>query len=86
MTAIAWGGAVFGILGALLVALQVRASGFGFMAYAASNICWIAFALETGNKPIFIMNFIFIALAMLGFYRWCESEKRLGIYPPGWWS
>lgn len=85
MSAAEWVGAVFGVLGALLVALQIRASGFGFLAYAMSNIAFIAFALNGQHWGILAMNCIFLLLAFLGFFRWWELEDRR-TQPASWWS
>jgi hypothetical protein len=70
-----WAGAFFGVLGSFLVALQVRASGFGFLAYAASNICFIAFAIAGRHWGILVMNCIFLVLAFFGFLRWMVIEE-----------
>ena len=81
MTGAEWSGASFGVLGALLVAMQVRASGFGFLAYAASNICFMAFAIAGRHWGVFTMNCIFLVLAFVGFYRWVAiEEKRSRLY------
>jgi hypothetical protein len=77
MTGAEWAGAFFGVLGALLVALQVRASGFGFLAYAMSSVCFMAFAIAGRHWGILAMNCIFLVLALLGFYRWLLVEERL---------
>lgn len=84
MTGAEWAGAFFGVLGALLVALQVRASGFGFVAYALSNVCFMAFAIAGRHWGILTMNVIFLVLAFVGFYRWVGLEdKRARIYTIG---
>lgn len=91
MTGAEYAGAFFGVLGAFLVALQVRASGFGFLAYAASNICFIAFAIAGRHWGILAMNSAFLVLAFLGLVRWVELEDRRAILyrhrrPRGWFE
>ena len=41
-----WTGSVMGLVGAFLLALNTQISGWGFVAFLASNLFWIAFALR----------------------------------------
>ena len=36
-----WTGAILGLLGSLLLALKVDISGYGFIAFLISNVCWL---------------------------------------------
>jgi len=42
-------GAAFGVLGTVLLALNGRRAGWGFVAYLASNAAWIGFAWIHGR-------------------------------------
>jgi hypothetical protein len=67
---IKWGGACFGVVGAGLLAIKCRASGFGFVAYLASNAFWLASAIAQDDKPMLLMQVVFTLTSMLGVYRW----------------
>lgn len=83
-------GAIFGVLGSLLLALQVRASGFGFLCYAFSNVCWIAFGIAGQHWGVLGMNCVFLLLSCVGFARWMALEEKRGrlytLCRRGWWE
>lgn len=70
MPLLEWCGAGLGLLGALLLALNTRHSGWGFVAFLASNVCWIAFALMSGTYGLLTMQVGFTLTSLLGVYRW----------------
>lgn len=65
-----WSGAFLGLIGAALLALNTRISGYGFVAFLASNICWISFALLSGTYGLLTMQLGFTVTSALGVYRW----------------
>lgn len=46
-SALEWLGCFSGLLGAALLALNTRHSGYGFVAFLASNLCWIGYGAIT---------------------------------------
>jgi len=44
---IEWAGAFMGLLGSGLIAWKGDWSKYGFPAYLVSNLCWIAFGVQT---------------------------------------
>ena len=65
-----WAGCGFGLLGALLLALNNAYSGFGFVAFLVSNIFWILFAKRIKASGLLVMQFGFTATSILGIARW----------------
>lgn len=65
-----WIGCGFGAFGALLLALNRPYSGWGFVAFLASNVCWVAFGLATGAAGLVAMQVVMTATSVLGIYRW----------------
>ena len=65
-----WIGCVVGVLGAYLLALNNRRSGWGFVSFLMSNVCWMAFGLLTKAPGMVFMQVAFTATSLLGIYRW----------------
>ena len=61
-----WGGAVFGIVGAALVAMNNRYSGYGFVAFLASNACLITFGILTSAFGLVTMQIVFTGTSLVG--------------------
>lgn len=62
--------AAFGLVGALLLATRSRHSGWGFLAFLASNICWLAFALERAHWPLVVQQVGFTLSSLFGIWVW----------------
>ena len=45
-----WVGAAGGIAGTLLIVLNNAYSGWGFVLYLISNLCWIRFGVPGGRR------------------------------------
>lgn len=69
-----WIGGAFGVLGALLLALNNRLSGWGFVSFLPSNVCWIAFGIMTNAPGLIFMQAAFTATGLLGIYRWMLAK------------
>ena len=78
-----WVGCALGVTGSLLLALNKPFSGWGFIAFLASNACWIGFALLTNAPGLFYMQVAFTATSLLGVYRWIvlrpSADQNSGI-------
>lgn len=68
--AIEWLGCGAGLLGALLLALNTKFSGLGFIFFLLSNLCWISFALKAKSKGLLITQIGFTATSLFGLIRW----------------
>jgi membrane protein implicated in regulation of membrane protease activity len=65
-----WMGTAFGIAGALLVALNVPISGWGFVLFLVSSLSWLTVALSRSDRPLALINAAFTLCNLLGIYRW----------------
>lgn len=61
----AWG-ARFGIAGAILVALAVPASRWGWLLYLGSNLCWLVFAHRNSYPKLLRQSAVFTVATLLG--------------------
>lgn len=67
---IEWAGCLFGLAGALLLALNNQYSGFGFALFLISNFFWIAYAILIKAKGMFVMQLGFTTTSLVGIYKW----------------
>lgn len=65
-----WSGSILGIAGALLLALNLRISGWGWVLFLASNICWITFAMDRGLHGLLTMQAFFTCTSLIGCWKW----------------
>ncbi len=75
VNALEWAGCATGLLGAWLLALNNRLSGWGFAAFLVSNVLWIAFGVATGAAGLVVMQVGFTATSLLGMYRWLIVDQ-----------
>ena len=68
-----WIGCVCGIGGALLQALNIRISAWGFALYMASNISWITAGYFSHTAALSVMNMAYTVTSAIGIYRWRKS-------------
>lgn len=61
-----WAGCALGVAGSLLLALNIRQSGWGFALYLGSNVAWIGFGLTSGVHALAIQH----ALS-----QWCRASE-----------
>ena len=71
-----WFGAALGLLGAFLLATNSRYSRFGWIAFLATNMCWLAFALDSHLMALLLMQLGFTATSLLGIWRWFMASGR----------
>ena len=69
-TVLEWIGALLGVIGALLLALNMRFSQWGWVAFLVSNIFLITYTVLTGQWGLLTMQLIFTGTSVLGIYRW----------------
>jgi hypothetical protein len=75
--ALEWSGCVLGLFGALLQALNVRFSAWGFVLFLLSNFAWLGFAYLTSTSGLSVMNIGYTATSILGIYRWRKALIRV---------
>lgn len=67
---IGWFGSVCGICGAILLALNLPFSGYGYLFFLASSIALVAWSFKTGAKHNFTMQLCFCIINSIGVYNW----------------
>lgn len=67
-----WAASISGMLAALLVSLDLgrRITGFGFVLFVGSSICWFAGAWMTEDWALGTQNTVLFAINLLGVYRY----------------
>ena len=70
VAALKWTSTISGIAGALLMAANVDASGYGFVGFFISSVCWAAAGTMMREPSIMILYFVYIAINLLGLVRW----------------
>ena len=72
-----WAGSIIGILGAGLLAIRCKYSGYGFVLFLISNVFLITYAQLTQQNGIVTMQIAFTLTSILGIYRWLfEGTKN----------
>lgn len=65
-----WVGSVLGLIGAALLATNSSVSGYGFVAFLASNFCWMYFGYKTRALGLVTMQAGFTLTSFIGIARW----------------
>ena len=77
-----WSGCITGVLGALLLALNNRWSGYGFVMFGLSNLLWMAYALSVGANGLLTMQIVYGVTSVIGIWQWVIRpliKKKEGI-------
>ena len=62
-------GAICGIIGSYLIAMNTPVGRYGFWAFLVSNIFWIVFALRKRHPWLLTQNLIFLGSSVIGIAR-----------------
>ncbi|KVP17325.1 hypothetical protein [Burkholderia ubonensis] len=76
---IEWSGAILGLTGSLLLALNVDISGYGFVAFLISNVCWLAFGIKNRAWGLVTMQAGYSVTSLMGLYNWFIKPASLVI-------
>jgi nicotinamide riboside transporter PnuC len=68
-------GLVCGVAGTLLLAMNGRRAGWGFVAFLASNLGWVVFALEHGHTKLLAQHLIFAVSSSVGVWMWLVRPR-----------
>lgn len=63
-------GSIAGILGAGLLALNNDYSGYGFISFMLSNICFIIIGFKCKLYGLLVMQVFFTLTSIVGIYTW----------------
>ena len=67
---VGWIGSVVGSIGAVLLALNIRASKYAYVLYFTSSLLMVIFAFATGEKQVLFQNAVFTIVNGIGLVRW----------------
>lgn len=76
LDALQWAGCATGAAGALLLALNIKHSGWGFVLFLVSNGFWTAYGIQTHAVGLITMQIVFTVTSLLGIYRWLGVARH----------
>ncbi|WP_130472385.1 nicotinamide mononucleotide transporter [Candidatus Magnetaquicoccus inordinatus] len=65
-----WIGTTTGVVGALLVAMNIPQSGYGFLLFLVSSISWFIAAYRMREISLMILQAVFTVINLVGVWRW----------------
>lgn len=73
-----WSASGSGMIAALMVSLDLgrRITGWGFVLFVASSICWISGSALTGDWALGTQNVVLFGINLLGVYRYLIRKGR----------
>lgn len=70
LTTLKWIGTVTGIMGAILMASNLPESKYAFLLYFTSSVLWTISGVLMKDKPLLVMNLVFVTINIFGIYSW----------------
>lgn len=67
-----WTGTAAGVIGAILIALNIDLVGYGFGFFLLSALLWTWVAWAQKETSLVILQSAFLVIDSLGLYRWVE--------------
>jgi|GEM_PF-1997054 len=64
-----WVGTIFSLVGAFMLAVQIRISRYGWLAFFIANLAMIVFALGIQRYGLFVQQIGFMVSSLIGLYR-----------------
>lgn len=74
-TLMQWSGCALGVSGSFVLARNDRHSGWGFVAYLASNAAWLGYAVVADVRALAIQQVAFMAISGFGVWRWLVRPR-----------
>ena len=65
-----WIGTATGVAGALLVAINIPQSGYGFLLFLISSTSWFIAACRMREISLMILQAVFTVINLVGVWRW----------------
>ena len=80
ITILKWVASISGIAAALMVSLDSgrRVTGWGFVIFVGSALCWIAGAVLSKDPALGTQNVVLFAVDVFGVYRYLIRKKADG--------
>lgn len=65
-----WFGTLTGVAGALLLAINIPQSGWGFVLFLGSSVSWAIAGLKMKEPSIWTLHGVFTMVNIVGIFRW----------------
>ncbi len=65
-----WFGAISGIIGALLLSLNIKISPWAYILFLVSNLSLGVWAWQSNAMAILVMQAVLAVISAIGIYRW----------------
>lgn len=80
VTALKWSASISGMIAAFMVSLDLgrRLTGWGFVIFVGSAICWISGAALTKDWALGTQNVVLLGINFFGVYRYLVRKKPNG--------
>lgn len=69
-TALKWFGTVTGVIGALVLALNIPISGWGWVLFGVSSLCWSIAGAVMLDYSLVVLQSAFLIVDIIGVWRW----------------
>jgi uncharacterized membrane protein len=69
-SAVKWVGTATGVLGALILALNIPLSGWGWILFLVSSVSWTFAGLVMKDMSLAVLQFAFVVVDLIGVWRW----------------
>lgn len=63
-------GAITGVLGAVVMAIESKYSKYAFPLWIVSSVAWIAYALSTDQLPLLNQQIVYFVINVIGLWSW----------------
>lgn len=72
-----WAASLSGMAAALMISLNLgrRITGFGFLIFVASSVCWIVAAALESEPALGSQNAVLFVINCVGVYRWLIRDR-----------
>lgn len=70
MSAVKWFGTLTGVAGALILALNIPISGWGWVLFAVSAAAWTAAGMAMREYSLAVLQGTFLIVDLIGIWRW----------------
>jgi len=70
MTALKWFGTLTGVAGAMILALNIPISGWGWVLFALSALAWTIAGLAQRETSLVVLQGAFLVVDLIGVWRW----------------
>ena len=77
ITVLKWAASISGMVAALMVSFDLgrRVTGWGFVIFVGSSICWVAGAILTRDFALGTQNVVLFGINLFGVYRYLIRKK-----------